>query len=205
MLRHHRDRTDLKVVALLARQHGLAGLQTLLQAPHYRVVGVATHRLLPKSEDPERHQRPEYQDYVRIAESHHFPLFAVDNKEEQQRLEEALRLIDYDILVSISWRRLIPLSLIEKAQVGAVNLHRGRLPDYPGAEPIKQALMKGDRTIAITAHVLDEQIDHGRSLCFYEHPVAYRETETLEENIARLKGELTDHFGPLLLQALATL
>ncbi|MDP1835694.1 MAG: formyltransferase family protein [Chlamydiales bacterium] len=184
-----------RVVALLARTHGLNGLQALLNSTKYQVVAIATHRLLPKSESEERAERSDFAHYQTLATQHDIPLYTVDSKAEQQKLEETLLNMDYDFLASISWRRLIPLSLINHARFGGVNLHRGRLPDYPGAEPIKQALSKGDKTVVITAHILDEQIDHGRTLCVYEHPVTHQDIE-------RIKDELTSHFGPLLLQAL---
>lgn len=195
----------LRVVGLFARQHGLAGLKMLVHSQRYQVVAVATHRRLPKSEDAERSERTDFAEYVALAAAKGFPLYTVDSLDEQHKLDEALQHLEFDILASISWRRLIPLSTIQRAQVGAVNLHRGKLPEYPGAEPIKQALTNGDSTIAITAHILDEQIDHGAKLCVYEHPVAYNAKSSFDENISRLKQELTPHFGPLLVQAIDTL
>ncbi len=190
------------IVALIARQHGLSGLKSLLAEPNLEVIAIVTHRRLPKSEDADRSERSDFGAYLAVANEHGIPLITVDSKEDQLQLEKKLLQLRYDYLISISWRRLIPLSMLQQATIGCINLHRGRLPDYPGAEPIKQALQKGDRTISITAHVLDEQIDHGPILCTYEHPVAYQMNRPLDDNIERLKQELTPHFGPLLLKAI---
>lgn len=191
-----------RVVALLARQHGLSGLQALLHAPHLEVVAIATHRRLPSSEDPRRPERPDYPLYLALATSRRIPLITVDSSVEQMALEKVLHEVDYDLLVSISWRRLIPFWAIQKAHIAGVNLHRGRLPSYAGAEPIKRALSHGDHVITITAHFLDEQIDQGKTICTYDHLVNYHTKETLEENVDRLKRELTPYFGPLLLRAI---
>lgn len=190
----------MKVVGLFAREHGLNGFQTLLNSSH-EVVAVATHQRLPKNESLERSERPEFAQYVALANERNIPLFTVDSKDDQAKLEHFLLQLKYDVIASISWRRLIPMSWIEHAAYGGVNLHRGLLPNYPGAEPIKQALLNGDKSIVITAHRLDEQIDHGEILVIYEHPVHLQEGETLEEAINRLKVELSPHFGPLLLKA----
>jgi methionyl-tRNA formyltransferase len=191
-----------RVVALLGRQHGLSGLQALLHAPQLELVALATHRRLPSSEDPQRSERSEYPLYLALATARRIPLMTVDSSMEQAMLEQALHEIDYDLLVSISWRRLIPFWAIQKAHLAGINLHRGRLPAYPGAVPVQRALLHGDHVITITAHYLDEQIDAGKTICTYDHPVNYHTTETLEENVERLKRELTPHFGPLLLRAI---
>ncbi len=190
-----------KVVGLLARQHGLSALQAILASPRFELVAVATHRRLPKREDPNRGDRPEFADFIALTTQHKVPLYSVDTNEEEKLLEQKLLQLDFDLLISVSWRRLIPLPVIQHAKIGGINLHRGRLPEYPGAEPIKQALVHGDGTIVITAHILDEKIDHGDTLCLYEHPVAYQASLSLEVNIERLKTELSPHFGPLILRA----
>lgn len=189
------------VVAFLARKHGLNGLQALVHSNQYRVAAIFTHRLMPKSEDPARSEREEYKEFQRLAEEHHIPLYAIDNKADMETIDRVINGLDIDLIVSISWRRLVPLSHLQAARIGAINLHRGKLPEYPGAEPIKQALHHGDKTIEITAHLMTEEIDKGEILAVYKHAVNYQENKTLEENIQRLKDELTPHFGPLLIEA----
>lgn len=185
----------MRVFAFLARSHGLSGLRALLKS--YQVIAVATHRFLPR---PLCSERPDYAEFAALSAEHGFALHSVDNRREQLLLEQSFP--PCDLIVSISWRRLIPKEILEKARIGGVNLHRGYLPDYPGAEPIKQALQAHEKRIAITAHLLEERIDAGEPLCFYRHPVNYRVEESLEQNVERLKEEITPHFGPLLLQSL---
>lgn len=190
------------VLAFLAREHGLSGLTALLESNRYEPVCVITHRLLPLSEEPQRLQRPDFGEYQRLTAKHGIPLYSVDSKDDQELVEEALSEIPFDLIASISWRRLIPMSLIRRAPFGGVNLHRGRLPDYPGAEPIKQALLRGDKTVTISGHVLAEEIDAGEVLCEAVHPVSLSERLSQATNIERIKRQITPYFGPLLIQAL---
>ena len=87
-------------------------------------------------------------------------------------------------------------------EIGGVNLHRGKLPEYAGAEPIKQALNNKEKLIYITSHILAEEIDSGDIITEYEHPVNYNGKNSFNENIERLKRELTPYFGPLLINSL---
>ena len=186
----------------MAREHGLSGLRALIESDRYEPICVVTHKLLPLSEAPQKLQRPDFAEYQRLTAKYGIPLYTVDTKNEQEFIEEALSEMPFDLIASISWRRLIPMSLISRAPYGGVNLHRGRLPNYPGAEPIKQALMQGDKTVTISAHLLAEEIDAGEVLCRTEHPVSLSERLSLAANIERIKRQLTPYFGPLLIQAL---
>lgn len=191
-----------KVIGFFAREHGLSGFKALLESSEYKLICVFTHRLKPKSEDPERAERIEFKEYKAMAELHQIPLYSVDNKQDAAAIDRILQSTEFDLIASISWRRLISESQLQTAKIGCVNLHRGRLPDYPGAEPIKQALDHGDQEIVITAHEMTAQIDEGHPIAFYHHPVNYQNLRSQEDNIERLKKELTPHFGPLLIQAL---
>ena len=86
-------------------------------------------------------------------------------------------------------------------KIGGLNLHRGKLPNYPGAEPIKQALNNKDSHITVTSHLLAEEIDSGEPIALYKHPVNHND-RSLDDNVERLKEELTPNFGPLLIKSL---
>ena len=191
-----------KVLAFLAREHGLNGLQHLLNDPRFDVIAVVTHKRNPKSEDLERKEREDFYEYQKLTTEHGTPLYFVDSNKEAFSLGEKISTWNFDLIASISWRRLIPEELLNQAKIGGVNLHRGRLPQYGGAEPIKQALLKKEKEIFIDGHILDKEIDTGKVLAQYSHPSSYKEENSLEENISRLKKELTPHFGPLLIKSI---
>lgn len=194
---------DYKIVGYFAREHGLNGLVSLLNSDNYKPICIFTHRFKPKSQDPNRSEREDFSEYESLCRKNNIPLYTVDSKKEAMKIEEILmELEEFDFIASISWRRLIPEDQLNMPKIGGVNLHRGKLPDYAGAEPIKQALNNKDQFIYITSHILEKEIDSGETITTYEHPVNYDHKESLDENIERLKRELTPHFGPLLIKSL---
>jgi len=191
-----------RVIGYLAREHGLAGLDALLGSGRYRPIAVFTHRRKAKFEDPERGERPDHARYVAVCAGAGVPLFEVDTAEQARQIPRVLAELECDFLASISWRRLITPEELACPRLGGVNLHRGSLPEYPGGLPLHQALKNGDERVAITAHVLSPEIDGGEVLDKAYHPVNYQTSVSIDENVERLKRELTPSFGPLLLRAL---
>jgi methionyl-tRNA formyltransferase len=192
-----------KVIGFLAREHGLSGFNYLIASDRYDPICIFTHQLKPKSQDFSQTQREDFADYKSVCANHNVPLHTIDKKKEALEISDILTEYgEFDFIVSISWRKLIPANQVSMAEVGAVNIHRGKLPDYPGAEPIKQALNNKDHYIYVTSHVLAEKIDSGETIAVYRHPANYDNNYSLDQNIERLKKELTPYFGMLLIESL---
>jgi methionyl-tRNA formyltransferase len=185
----------LKVGCYLARAHGLDALDALLAAPDYRVACVMTHR----------RGRPEHAAYAERAAVHGFPLTAVDSVHERDTLAGDLAPLDLDLLASVSWRYRITPAELALPRLGGVNLHRGRLPTFAGAEPVRRALEAGETEIVISAHVLTDVIDGGPVLATARRAIRRDPGEASAACVERLKREITPLFGPLLLDALARL
>lgn len=199
------NRAPYAVVGYLARDHGLSGLQALLQSDRYTLVGLFTHRLLPKSEDPQRNERAEFSRYQQLCQQHDVPLWSIDSSKEVDKIGAALADLTIDLNASISWRFLIPSEHLALARMGGVNLHRGRLPQYAGAEPVKRMLLDEVTDACIAAHVLDEEIDAGEVLQEVTHPLTCDQDLPLTDQVEQVKRDLTPYFGPLLIEALDTM
>jgi len=186
-----------RVAAFVARDHGWEALQSLHTIPNVEVAAVATHRFLPRNEDPKQGPRPDFSRFVDFANRAECPLLSVDSRAEQQQFENQILKLPYDLILSVSWRRWIPNSLVERALLGGINIHRGRLPNYAGAEPIKQALLKGERRITVTAHQIVEEIDGGPILATAHLDQLPPSHWTLEARVAFIKKSLTPLFSLL--------
>ena len=150
--------TRLRTVALLAREPGLAVLRgALLNDPALDLVAVATHGRLPKAEGGG--PRREVEDYRRCLEPRGVPLLVVDPP--QSRDLGRLLPDGADLMISVSWRSLVAADVLDRFALGAINLHRGALPAYAGAEPVRRAIEAGETRIAITAHHMSPEIDQG--------------------------------------------
>ena len=57
--------------------------------------------------------------------------------------------------------------------------------------------ISGLNEIILSAHHLAEKIDLGRTICTLSYPVNYDISKTLEENIQRLRDEITPLFSDI--------
>lgn len=197
--------TQYTCIVLFARKHGLETLETLIRLEKFKISAIFTHRFNPRSYDPQRNERSDFKEFVKISQSNNIPLFSVDSKSEQSKLENFCTAIDYDFLISISWRYLIPPGVFRKARIGSINLHRGDLPKYAGIEPIKRALENDEKEISVCAHRITENYDAGEIICKATHPTNFNSSMTLAENVERLKEEITPYFPQLTIKSLETL
>jgi len=181
------------IVAFLGRAHGLNVLLSLIESNEHRILKVYTHSLNPKSQDPKRVIRTDYHLFKEICAKHDIPLVAIDsNKEKIQDVPNC------DFIVEVSWRYLLLPEITKKAKIIAFGIHRGKLPEYAGAEPIKQALLQNENEIILSAHYLDSLIDAGKTITRISHPVNYDSSFSIDENIQRLRDEITPLFSKIM-------
>ncbi|KFM20099.1 Bifunctional polymyxin resistance protein ArnA [Marine Group I thaumarchaeote SCGC AAA799-P11] len=181
------------VVCFVSRPHGFSIVDALVNSPKYKILKIFTHSLNPKSQDPTRSQRTDFQKFVQICQKNCIPLEKIDEK--NQSISDVPQC---DFIVEVSWRYLIGEEITNKANIVAFGIHRGKLPEYAGAQPIKQALENNEKNIVLSAHYLDSEIDQGTVIDSISHPVNYINTHTLDENIRRLRDEITELFPKLM-------
>ena len=165
-----------------------------MNSEKYQLLKVFTHRLNPKSQDPNRSERSDFSLFDKMCLENNIPLVTIDSKE---LLEE---IPDCDYVVEVSWRYIISESVTKKARIAAFGIHRGKLPEYAGAEPIKQALLHNEKEIILSAHYLDPIIDQGKTIASLSHPVMYDSKYDLDKNVQRLRDEITPLFSKLTLK-----
>ena len=123
------------IVGFFSRPHGLNVLNSLVSSSDYKLIKLYTHKLNPKSQDPSRSERLDYHLFEEICEKNKIPIISIDSKtHEFNNFQEC------DFIIEISWRYFIPLNIIKKAKIAAFGIHRRKLTEYAGIEPIKQAL-----------------------------------------------------------------
>jgi methionyl-tRNA formyltransferase len=191
-----------KVVCLFARERGIRVLEGLLKDKRFTVVDLVVHSKLPRSESPDRSIRPEYSIFKALSEKHSIPLSTVDTRKAAQALASVKQLESFDFLITVSWRFLVPGDVFSRARIRAINVHRGKLPIYAGAEPVKRALENGEREIVLTVHEMVEEIDAGEVLVEKTHPVKLDREATLDENVETIKSEMLPLYPQAVVEAL---
>lgn len=196
----------VRTVALLARPPGLAVLEHwLLPHPALEVLAVWTHARRPRSEDPARGERPELARFEALCARSGVPLVAVDDPGRCRSLDGLAGLGPVDLLCSVSWRFVVDAAALRGLRVGGINLHRGALPEYAGGEPVLRMLRDGRTEVAITAHVMAEEVDAGPVLATVRHPMGAAAGRPEAPEVERVKRELVPLYAPLMELALAAL
>jgi methionyl-tRNA formyltransferase len=93
--------------------------------------------------------------------------------------EGALRLVRQlapDLLLSISYGKIIPRAILDVPRFGAVNLHGSLLPEYRGRFCPVWAVMNGERQTGVTLHRIEEGIDTGDIIAQDAFPIADTDT-----------------------------
>ncbi len=195
--------TRIRTVALLAREPGLAVLRdALLNDTRLELVSVFTHGRLPKAEGGG--PRREVDDYRLALRDRDVPLHVVDPPQSRQ-LGSVLP-GRAGLLVSVSWRSLVFADVLDRFALGAINLHRGALPAYAGAEPVRRAIEAGETRVAITAHHMVPEIDRGDEIArvWLEIPPRFS-SDSAAVYAEQVKSALVPLYAPLARLAIGSL
>jgi methionyl-tRNA formyltransferase len=112
-------------------------------------------------------------------------------KAKEEAFQEALKILQPDLIVVIAYGQILPKSILKIPKYGAVNVHASLLPKYRGAAPIAWAILKGEKVTGVTTMVMDEGMDTGDILLQAEIPIGDEETcELLHDRLASFGARL---------------
>jgi len=112
-------------------------------------------------------------------------------KAKEEVFQEALKILQPDLIVVIAYGQILPKSILKIPKYGAVNVHASLLPKYRGAAPIAWAILKGEKVTGVTTMVMDEGMDTGDILLQAEIPIGDEETcESLHDRLASFGAQL---------------
>ncbi len=88
-----------------------------------------------------------------------------------------------DLLVLISYTKILKEPLVSTPRFGTINVHGGKLPDYRGASVLNWQIIQGEREGGVAILQVDEGIDTGPILAEARYPIA--PTDTFKEVSAK--------------------
>lgn len=83
--------------------------------------------------------------------------------------------LEYDLVISCSFNKLIKKDYVLKAKYGGLNIHQSLLPKYRGRSPVLSAILDGEQFIGLTIHELTDEFDEG--------PIFYQTKWLLDYNL----------------------
>ncbi len=113
---------------------------------------------------------------------------------EKVGAEEAMERIcseGADCLVVVAYGQILPVSLLGRHRLGALNVHGSLLPAYRGAAPMQRALLAGEAVTGISIMLLDAGMDTGPVLSRAELAIGASDTfGTLHDRMSVLGAEI---------------
>jgi methionyl-tRNA formyltransferase len=100
------------------------------------------------------------------------------------RLADFWQTTEFDLLLAVSWRYLIPKSVYSRARVGAFVFHDSILPRYRGFSPTVWAVVNGESETGVTLFEMVEEVDAGDIVDQRVVPIGSEDTiATVMENV----------------------
>lgn len=94
-----------------------------------------------------------------LARERGVPVYTMPPKDPE--MERIVAEIRPDLILSLYYRNMIPMRVLDHARLGAFNLHGGLLPRYRGRAPLNWAIIHGETETGITLHVMVKEADAG--------------------------------------------
>ena len=124
------------------------------------------------------------------AEEFGVPTFVVSEGNFDSREAWASRVLDHvqflkpELVVLAGFMKILPEAFVEALSPRLINLHPSLLPEYPGANAVRDALAAGATKTGSTIHLVDRGIDTGPVISQRELEILPGETKTeLHERI----------------------
>lgn len=176
---------EIRIVFLGSSSFSIPSLTALYDAKA-RIAGVITQPDKPAG----RGQKTALPIVKEWALGHGIPVFQPEKIKKPEDYQ-FLTALSPDLLIVVAYGKILPLSMIKIARLGAVNVHGSLLPKYRGASPVQAALLAGDKSSGATIMQLDEGMDTGLILSKKEIPIEPNDTgESLSRKIAELGAKL---------------
>ena len=162
-----------------------------LRAISDKVTLVVTRRAKPKG----RGYGTDDTEVKRCARDLGIPVVEIDSFKDEAA--EALREIDPELFMVVSFGLIVPRWALDIPSLGPVNVHPSLLPRYRGPSPIQWALLNGDASTGITLIRMNEKMDAGRIIYQEEVSIGPR------ENMSELSGRLAERTAEILPEMVA--
>lgn len=96
--------------------------------------------------------------------------------EKLKEIKEDIIKINPDMIVVVSYGKILPKSILDLPKYGCINVHPSLLPKYRGSAPIQWAILNGDKTTGVTIMQMDEHMDSGDIIVQKEVEIGENET-----------------------------
>ena len=142
----------MRAVVFAYHEVGARCLQALLDG------GVDVQLVITHTDDP--NERIWFTSVAEVATKAGIPVITPESASEPD-VQARIAAIAPDYIFSFYYRQMIPMSVLNLAQIAPLNMHGSLLPKYRGRVPINWAVLHGETETGATLHVMAEKPDAG--------------------------------------------
>jgi len=182
----------LKIVFMGTSSFAVLVLEELLkEKKNNNIVGVVTKRDRPAGRGRKLRPSP----VKEKAEEEGLTIWQPERVNAPEFLE-LLRGVSPDIIIVAAYGQILRRDLLSIPPKGVINVHASLLPRFRGPDPIRSALLQGEKETGVTIMLIDEGVDTGPVL-------AQKKVEIeKEDNYQSLTEKLGKEGGKLLVETL---
>ena len=173
----------IKIIFFATPQIALASFKALIDDPNFEVAALVTQEPKPSG----RGKKVVHSVLAEFAHGVGIKTYEPFKIAQEPAIIEELRKIEADFFVTFAFGQILSQEILDIPKCGTVNLHASLLPKYRGANPIREALLRGDKKTGITTMLTVLELDAG-DICLQ------KEIE-LDENMTSV--ELTEKIAAL--------
>ncbi len=187
-------------------EHQLVGLLTQPDRPvgrHQILTAPSTKQFVEKVTLDKKGDSPAIHCGDELTATNPFPIFQPEQLRDPLLLEK-LRALQPDVMVTMSYGKILPRELLELPSIACLNIHTSLLPRHRGATPIQGAILAGDQETGVTIMHMAEGLDTGDILLQKKIRLGPQETAgSLTQRLAELAPEAVLEALNLLEQGIA--
>lgn len=125
-----------------------------------------------------------------VAIKHGLPVYQPEKLAQSSELEQLIDL-EADLIVTAAFGQILPESLLNAPELGAINVHASLLPKYRGGAPIHQAIMDGQTETGISIMYMVKKLDAGDIISQQAIEIEHQDdVGTMHDKLSFLGAEL---------------
>lgn len=114
----------------------------------------------------------------------------LSRKEHEEKILEILLKYDIDFIVLAKYMRILSSNFILSYKEKILNIHHSFLPAFIGANPYKQAYLRGVKIIGATAHFVNDNLDEGpiiaQDIIRIDHEFTWQDMQRAGRNVEKV-------------------
>ena len=110
-----------------------------------------------------------------LAESKGTPVYQPETLRDGTAYE-ALKALSPDLIVVVSYGKILPKDILDLPPLGCINIHGSLLPKYRGSAPVQWSVINGDEIAGVTSMYMAEGMDTGDIIAYKSTPIGEHET-----------------------------